>query len=584
MRIVAVGRAIYRMLLPQEQRHARHLVTLSLATAAFEAVGATLVLGLLARFTTNDGSSFIDKFLPAWDSRDVTILLGVLTLVFAFLRLTVSLVETHLRARRIQQMAGSLSSRILERYSRMPLVAHAEHRSGDFLRNTWFASEMMIRQAFTGVLVACTELALMVGTLSVLVVAAPSAAFGVAGLVTLLLIVGYRVLSRYITVWGADAEDHAAACLQQVQEFFGGFREIKLAGAEEYFVGRYRVRRMDLARSYWRFFTINQVPRLVFEGLLAVAVATLVMVFTLSASEQDGITTMALFGYAGFRILPSANRVLAAVGDAAYGSPALEIVAPVFDGPVEDCGDPATVVPFEHEIVVSGVAVRYPGSNVPAIEGVALTVARGERIGIVGGSGAGKTTLLNVLIGLIQPDAGIVRVDGQDISDLLSSWRRQVGLVGQNAFLVDDSIRSNVAFGVASHLVDDQRIWQSLEIAQLADHVRSLPDGLGERIGDRGTRLSGGQVQRLAIARAIYGQPRILALDEPTAALDGETEAALAESLMEISSGFTTILVSHRLRVLRLCDRIYRVRGGCLEVVGAYEDLLADSGWGDGAA
>jgi len=577
MRLVTVGRSIYEILLPDERRKFRLLFLMSLASALLEAVGAVLVFTLLARFTSNGNETGVDRLLANYSFDDVTIVLGLLTLVYAMLRMTFSLAESHLQIRRVQQFAGSLSTRVLESYGKSPLILHQTQRSGDFLRNTWYASEMLIRQSLLGVLAVGTESAVMIGLLTVLVVVSPAASIGVVVAAGAFIFIGYRVFGRYITGWGASAEDHASECLQQIQEFFGGFREIKLAGVEEFFVERYRTERLFLAQSWWRYQTMSQAPRLLMEGLLAAAVAVLVLVFTSRGSEAAGFTTMALFGYAGFRVLPSANRLLTAIGNVSYGMPALDLVRPVLYGPTETLGGSKEPFEFKDLISIQDVSVTYLGVAQPAVADICFQVRRGESIGLIGPSGEGKTTILNVVAGLISPDSGAVLVDGRDTGDSLSDWREMIGLVAQTSFMLDASVRTNVAFGQSEDLIDDERVWLALERAKIADQVLAMPDGLLTFVGDRGVRMSGGQVQRLAIARALYMEPAILILDEPTASLDSKTEIELAESLAEISNDYTTIVASHRLPILRHCTRIHCVARGRLTLVGTFDDLMQDT-------
>ena len=577
MRLLTVGRSIYRMLQLGERRQFRLVILMSLAGAVLEAVGATLVFALLTQFTTGGGSSIVNRFSGEGSSDDVVIVLGSLTLLYALLRMTYSLAESHLQVRRIQQFAGSLSARVLESYARVPLTDHLTHRSGDFLRNTWYASEMLIRQSLLGILSICTETAVMVGLLVVLFVISPTASIAAVVAGGTLIFFGYRIFGRYITRWGADAENHASECLQQIQEFFGGVREIKIARAEDYFVDRYRRERQSLARSYWRHHTMSQAPRLMIEGLLAGAIAVLVVVFTLRDSQEAGIATMALFGYAGFRVLPSANRILVAIGNVSYGLPALDLVRPVLEGPIEVLRDFKEPFEFKDLISIQDVSVTYPGAAQPAVADICFQVRRGESVGLIGPSGEGKTTILNVVAGLIRPDSGAVLVDGRDIGDSLGDWRTQIGLVAQTAFMADSSVRTNVAFGETLESIDDERVWWALERAKVADQVLAFPDGLSTYMGDRGIRMSGGQIQRIAIARALYKEAEVLILDEPTASLDRETEIDLAESLADIASSYTTIVVSHRLQILQHCTRIHRVDKGQLTEEWTHEELAQNS-------
>ena len=577
MKLLSIGRSIYGLLESIERRQLRRLLFISALVAVMEAAGATLVLTLLVRFASDGQEMLIDRMFSGLTYDEVTVLLSVTTVVYAAARMMVSLAESHLRLRRIQQCAASLSSRVLERYSRGSLVDHNAERSGDFLRTTWYASETLIRTALLGVFAVCAEVALMTGVIAVIAYVEPAAAIVTVAAAALLIFSASRLFSRYVTRWGEVAEDQASLCLQQVQELFGGFRDIKLANAESYFVDRYRKDRNLLARSYWRYQTMAQAPRFLVEGLLAGAIGVLITLFTLLEYSESGVAIMAVLGYVGLRVLPSANRMLAAVADISYGSAALELVGAVFHRRYEMVGPKRTPLDFTTLISITDVSVAYPGSEQPVITGVSLDIAKGDRIGLVGESGEGKTTLLNVVAGLISPDSGSVLVDGLDIGLVLPSWHEKVGVVSQNAFMADASIRFNVAFGYADDAIEDELVWWALEKAQLADFVRNLDGGLASSVGDRGVRLSGGQIQRVAIARALYKEPQVLLLDEPTAALDRLTEAKLAEALVDIGLEYTTFVISHRPAVLESCDQISRVAGGRLELVGSFEDLMKES-------
>src|SRR6185503_9486015 len=231
-------------------------------------------------------------------------------------------------------------------------------------------------------------------------------------------------------------------------------------------------------------------------------------------------------------------------------------------------------------VALERVSYGYEGEPEPVLTDVDLTIARGESIGIVGPSGAGKITLVDLLLGLLTPTKGRITVDGRDIAGALRSWQRHLGYVAQEPFVLDDTIRRNVAFGVADGEVDDRRVATALRLAQLGDFVRGLPGGLDTMLGERGTRLSGGQRQRVAIARALYHEPEVLVFDEATSALDTPTERELIAALEALHGVKTLVVIAHRLTTVRHCDRIAVLRDGRLAAVGSYEELLAgDAGF-----
>jgi ATP-binding cassette subfamily C protein len=225
--------------------------------------------------------------------------------------------------------------------------------------------------------------------------------------------------------------------------------------------------------------------------------------------------------------------------------------------------------------VLEHLSYGYPSMPQPAIDDVSLEIPKGHWVGLMGPTGAGKTTLIDLMLGLFVPTSGRILVDGRDLQDDVGAWQREIGLVPQDVYLMDDTVRRNVAFGLPDQDNDDERVWKALRAAQIDNFVHSLPGGLNALIGERGDRLSGGERQRLGIARALYRDPQVLVVDEGTANLDNETEAAIVRTLSGLRGKKTIIVVAHRLPLVRTCDRIYLLRQGRVQNSGAYSDLFS---------
>jgi ATP-binding cassette subfamily C protein len=243
--------------------------------------------------------------------------------------------------------------------------------------------------------------------------------------------------------------------------------------------------------------------------------------------------------------------------------------------PVPATGGAGEPIRFTRTIALERVSYTYEGEPEPVLSDVSLAIAKGESVGIVGPSGAGKSTLVDLLLGLLTPTAGRITVDGRDIATALRSWQRHIGYVPQEPFILDDTVRRNVAFGLSDAEIDDRRVMAALRLAQMTDVVAALPDGLDTMLGERGTRLSGGQRQRVAVARALYHEPEVLVFDEATSALDTPTERELIAALEALRGVKTVVVIAHRLGTVRRCDRLAVLRDGRLAAVGPYDELMA---------
>lgn len=233
---------------------------------------------------------------------------------------------------------------------------------------------------------------------------------------------------------------------------------------------------------------------------------------------------------------------------------------------------------FTDRIVLDSLSYRYPNALQNSLQEISIVINKGESISFIGKSGAGKTTLVDVILGLLQPQQGDIQVDDRSIYNNLRNWQNLVGYIPQSIFLIDDTIEKNIAFGVPENLIDRQKLYRSIEAAQLEEVVENLPNGLNTVVGERGLLLSGGQRQRVGIARALYHEREILVLDEATAALDNETESLITEAITSLSGKKTLIIIAHRLTTVKHCDRIYLMEKGHIIQSGSYEEVILNRG------
>ena len=350
-----------------------------------------------------------------------------------------------------------------------------------------------------------------------------------------------------------------------------GIKDVKILNKENFFAGsfgKYSERNAKLTTNYT---VLNNMPRLLIEtfsicGILAYLAVCIVR----SQDLTELMPQISAFAVAAMRLMPSINRINTHLTNIAFYEPSVNYVYENVDftsyklkGRYEKA-DTVTGEPIrlEKEIRMEGITYQYPESDKPVLVDAEMIVPVGKSVGVMGPSGAGKTTAVDILLGLLKVKSGKILCDGRDIFENYPSWLSHIGYIPQTIYLTDDSIRENIAFGVAKDEIDDNRVWEVLEEAQMKDFVKKMPQEIWTTIGERGIRLSGGQRQRLGIARALYHNPEILVFDEATSALDTDTESAIMEAIDSFHGRKTLIIIAHRLRTIENCDIIYKVDGG----------------------
>ncbi|MBD5393011.1 MAG: ABC transporter ATP-binding protein [Lachnospiraceae bacterium] len=347
-----------------------------------------------------------------------------------------------------------------------------------------------------------------------------------------------------------------------------GLKDVKVLNREEFFVRNYYETGKvgaDVARNYA---VLNNTPRLLIETVFIVSVLAFITIYISSGGDVTAImTTISAFAVAAIRVLPSVNRINTYITEIAYDQPSLDFVYEnLQEGMKTDAmlaemkaNSQVEKLKLEDKIELDHISFHYPDSDKNIFKDAHMVVPRGKSVGIIGASGAGKSTIVDVLLGLLHAQEGEITCDGVNIFKNYESWLAQIGYIPQSIYLIDESIRDNIAFGIDADKIDEERIWEVLEEAQLKTFVEELPEGLDTTIGDRGVRLSGGQRQRIGIARALYNDPEILVFDEATSALDNDTETAVMEAINSFHGRKTMIIIAHRLNTIEKCDMIYKV-------------------------
>ena len=567
------------------------VVFLALFVSAIEIMAAFLILlvtGLVAgadrTLTLPILGDPLARF-PGLTDREVLVLAMAAIAGFFLLRAGIVLTQSYLRARVAERTGVRLSTRLFRGYLLMPYPFHLGRNSAELIRNVNEAVKDVVDYCLIPVLRIASDVLVIVGLSMALILMAPLAALLAAILFLPLMALLFRVVQPRIAALGKTSHEMGKWALRALQQSLHGFRDITVLGRREYFGDQYEKIREEIGRTRYVRQFLGDVPRVALETGLILFVASFIVAATAEGgSTRESLAVVGMFAYAALRILPSLSRVVLQLNELRFGAAAaaevhhdLALVESALQRrsrrETED-GD-KDPLPFRRSIALDDISYRYPDANQDALIEVNVEIKQGESIGVVGPTGGGKSTLLDVILGLLPPTRGRILVDGIDIQSSLASWHGNVGLVSQAIYLLDTTLRRNIALGLDDDAIEEDRIREAIRLAQLEDFVASLPDGLNTVVGERGTRVSGGERQRVAIARALYRRPSVLVLDEGTSALDAATEASFLDVLASADQKRTLIIVAHRLTSVRHCSRLLFVRSGRVVDTGAFEELLA---------
>ncbi len=369
---------------------------------------------------------------------------------------------------------------------------------------------------------------------------------------------------------GKDNQDYYSGLFKWISQTVQGIKAIKIACKEQYFVDEYRKCGRGYVNAVQRYSLYNNVPKLLIETVcIAVMMGYMIALTVMGTATDNMLEVLATLAAAAFVLLPAVNRINNQINSIAYFEPFFMGVSDNLQDEIKDssvdmsfAAEGEEKLPLRESIELRDIVYAYPNTDKLIFDHAQLTVPIGASVGIMGTSGAGKSTIVDILLGLLEVREGRILADGIEVKTHYRSWLKNIGYIPQMIFMLDDTIRRNVAFGVHDENIDEDRVWEALKEAKLDEFVRSLPEGLETGIGERGIRLSGGQRQRIGIARALYYDPEVLILDEATSALDNDTESAIMESINGLQGRKTLVIIAHRLRTIEKCDVVYRVEDG----------------------
>jgi len=564
-------------LLPADLR--RRLVLAIALAVVLAAVEATAVGGLFSVINVLVDERAREpgwgRFLQATDREQFLVRAAALVLSLLLLRSGLGFLAARIQARLHAETDRFLATTIFGRALRYPYSEHLRRSSSQMISVlTWSAADVSANLVAASASAAVDILVLSALGLT-LVLLQPLTAVGT--IVYFGIVAGILLFGLAPAVRRAARDEHQTNILagRSMMEGLHGVKALQVATTGDVVGDEHARHRSALAQARQRKVFLAAVSRQTLEAAVTLGVGLLAAGLFAFQGSDDALASLGLVVAVAFRALPSVSRLLGTLNGMRSASVSLRTIQKELEVPTthhDRAVQPA--LSLSGAIEFTGVSYTYGGADSPALHDVTLTIPCGSSLGIVGSSGAGKTTMVDLLLGLLEPTAGVITVDQVplDRSNMLA-WRRLIGYVPQDVFMLDSTIRDNVVFAGRDLPAPDGEVWAALERAQLADFVRSLPDGLDTLIGERGARMSGGQRQRIGIARALYRQPSLLVLDEATSALDLVTEAALAETMESLDRSITKVIIAHRLTTVRGCDRILFLEHGSVAGIGTYDDL-----------
>lgn len=463
-----------------------------------------------------------------------------------------------------------VATQMLNVYLQQPYSFHRVHPSSELMRNINTDTERMF-QGVLSILQLITELCVCIVLGVYLFVMDKTITIGVGVIMGLFLFIFGKGFKNYLSHIGNENRRYAALVTKWMQQSFGGIKETKILEREDYFLKEFDYSYKKSA-SYDRKYRFLQVaPRPIME-MVCVSSLLFVIIFKLlrGTSSAYFVTTLSVFAIAAFRLMPSINRIanymsvlMFTKGSTSSVYNNLKEIEELKNRKMkENREEDENGLNFTDAIHIRNISFRYPDAEENVLNHISFDILKNESMALIGPSGAGKTTLADIILGVLDPTDGSIYVDDKCIERNMKAWHRKIGYIPQSIYLMDASIKENIAFGIPEEEINETQLDRAIKEAQLKEFIDTLKDGKDTIIGESGVRLSGGQRQRIGIARALYNNPDVLVLDEATSALDNDTEKAVMEAIESLSGNKTLIIIAHRLTTIKNCDSIYEVKGG----------------------
>ena len=551
----------------------------TLIGSVMELIGVAIVLPIInmamedSEVTANIFARTISRLFNTNDKNEILILLIVATIVIYIIKAVYMVALSVLQYSFSMSIKRKLSVRIITSYLKKTYEFFLNTNSAELLRTVTTDTEQFY-QVILNVLMITSNFITATAIGCYLIVTNLIMALSIICMLLVCVIVVLFVINKRFRDLGKQNQYLSGVINKILLQVFNGAKEIKIMNIEEYFVKDYKKCFRNIEKTNTKYQIYNHIPKHLIE---TVCITSILVYMGLNIAFSNNylslISQLAVFCVGAYKMLPSISAIAAYMSTVMYYRASVDLIYDVITETEKNedninhyktekgIEDDATVN-FNDNICGKDLYFKYTNSEDYVLNNVNICIKKGQCVGFVGTSGGGKTTLVDVLLTLLEPTRGVVEIDGVNTKNNIRYIGQLVGYIPQVIYLVDDTIRRNVAFGVTEEEIDDERVVLSLKKAQLYEYVAQLPNGINTIIGERGARLSGGQRQRIGIARALYREPKILVLDEATSALDNETEEEIMKSINRLKGEITIIMIAHRLSTIKNCDVVYEISNG----------------------
>tara|TARA_B100000029_G_C17603950_1_gene966726 strand:- start:4226 stop:5935 length:1710 start_codon:yes stop_codon:yes gene_type:complete len=556
--------AIYKSLSISFKKKSILFVFFLIISTILEILGIGLVIPVLD-LLTNSQSPSIEKLTFLSNYLDITSLANLLgyillTLIFVYVLKSIVLMLFYFwRNKFIWNAYKSISSEILRKYVVKDLDFYFKNNSTELINNTYLESRNYV-SCLNEYLKMISEAAILLAILGFLFIYDFYSTLIVSILILISSILITYFTKKKVKKLGEVRIQASIGQLKNLQQIFFSIKDIKLKSLEFNFLEKYNKVIGNYSKSAYLSGTILELPKILFEIIFVLSISLVIyMLDTSNFSEGNVITKIGIYAVAAFRSFPSVTRIIYSTQQISFLKPSIKKILPnLLGGNETRIANKKSIkkIDFINDLKIENITYKYPGKKLPAVKNFSLTVNKGDFIGIIGKSGEGKSTILDLIMGLIKPSSGKILIDGKDIQTNINGWQQNLGYVSQSTNLLDESIKNNIAFGVSEDQIDNKKLLDASKNSQIYEFISSLKEKFESQVGERGIALSGGQIQRIGIARELYRDPPIILLDEATSALDLDTEKEFLKCLDQLKGNKTIVFVSHRKSALENCNKI----------------------------